>query len=234
MASSLGVLAATMLLAMDSPVQADLMLQPAAATTNMGETSPLGPISRVRDQSGLAASYTSGVTDFSYTNATKHAGFSPLNTWLSAPSVTTGQIDFDLGGTFTVTSFALWNAGEPSASPFNVNYNVIDFRLLADDNSTFSSPTVLGSFTADPTGRGGYIDDVLAQTFQFAPTSASWVRMEITSNGGDDHTGIREVAFGTTAVPEPSSLLLTSLLALAFTIGRRCSRSRKRDPVSSP
>src|SRR5262249_10588098 len=101
--------------------------------------------------------------------------------------------------------FALWNDGG------NTGINIRGFELLADDNAAFSSPTSLGSFTADP--NTGSETAVLPEVFTFAPTSAAFVRLRVTSNNGDPfNTAFGEAAFevqsSPTAVPEPGSLAL--------------------------
>ena len=78
---------------------AGTILQPAAATTNMGFFSTFDPVYAV-DQSALTAAYTSGVTDFDTFVATTVtvSGGSSFTTWFSAPGNITGNFDFDLGG----------------------------------------------------------------------------------------------------------------------------------------
>ncbi len=165
-----------------------VMLQPASASTNMGFFNTYNPVYAI-DQSGLSASYTSGVTDFASfvaSTGTVNGGAS-FTTWFSQSSVT-GNFDFSLGGTFTISAFALW------ADPQNIGQTVNQFTLLADDNPAFSSPTTLGTFNAadgnpNPTNFG--------QSFPFAPTEASFVRMVIHSNHGSSlTTGFVEAAFG--------------------------------------
>jgi hypothetical protein len=65
--------------------------------------------------------------------------------------------------------------------------------LLADDNAGFSNPVTLGSFAPD-TNTGSFFS-VVAEVFAFAPTSASHVRMQITSNNGNSNTAFGEAAF---------------------------------------
>lgn len=142
------------------------------------------------DQSGLAAPYTSGVTDFdsfASTTGTVNGG-SSFTTWYSAQNVLTGNFDFDLGGTRNIESFALW--ADPQVSP---NQGVKDFELYADDNAAYSSPVLLGVYTA--------VDGIpnatnFGQVFTFTNTAASHVRMVILSNHGSTFvTGMVEAAF---------------------------------------
>jgi hypothetical protein len=206
------------LLGLAPAARAGVILQPASASTNMGTDG--GSPNSVRNQSGLSAGYTSGVTDFdSYiAGSPTHNGHFDRNIWASARGTTTGNFDFALGapqgGTFTVESFALWNFEESS------NDGVRGFELLASTDASFSSGTTtsLGTFTAS---RAGLHAAVPAQVFHFAPTSAAFVRMVITSNYGDTQfTGFGEAAFevqsSPAAVPEPGSLALLGLGALSL------------------
>ncbi len=197
---------AVALLGLAPAARAGLILQPASASTNMGTGFRTSP-NNTRNQSGLSAGYTSGVTDFDTyiaSNPTHNSG-SAANDWDSAFANTTGNFDFALGGTFTLQSFALWNLGNNSLA------NVRGFELLADDNAAFSSPTSLGTFDANP--NTGPFGAVLPEVFTFAPTTAAFVRMHITSNNGSQNvTTFGEAAFevqaSPTAVPEPGSLAI--------------------------
>jgi hypothetical protein len=198
-------------LAIASVAQAGPILMATGATTDMGSFNATYSPTNAIDQSGLAAGYTSGVTDFDTFVASTSTlfGASGANPWFSAQGVFTGNFDFDLGGTYTLSSFALWN------DPQDVgNQGIQDFSLYADDNSAFSSPTLLGSYTAaEGTGTFGNLEDLnLGQIFTFFSTEASFVRMAIESNyGSTSVTGFTEAAFeiaGPTPIPEPGSLLL--------------------------
>ncbi|MFO0953729.1 MAG: hypothetical protein U0835_21750 [Isosphaeraceae bacterium] len=72
-------------------------------------------------------------------------------------------MDFNLGGTFSVDRFALWNLGGGGTN------NVVGFTLLASPDNTFATTTNLGSFTADPSGSSSTVP---LQVFSFAATSA--------------------------------------------------------------
>jgi hypothetical protein len=200
-APGLLALALALLCGAAPPARAGVILQPATASTDMGTA--IGSPNNVINQSGLSAPYTSGVTDFAAYIASNptHNSSDARNAWGSNFGAT-GNFDFDLGGTYAIGAFALWNYGG------GLPQNVVGFDLLAADNAAFSNPTTLGSFTANPdTGR---YTAVLPEVFTFTPTSAAFVRMHITSNNGSRYTIFGEAAFSAqaTAVPEPSSLAL--------------------------
>ncbi len=201
---ALGPLALALAL-LSGQARAGVILQPASASTNMGTFD--GSPDDTRNQSGLSAGYTSGVTDFDAYVASNptHASNDFANDWISAGGFPTGNFDFALGGTFTIQSFALWNIGG------NEDFNLRGFELLASDDASFSTFTSLGTFDANP--NTGPDTAVLPEVFPFAPTSAAFVRMRITSNNGSIFsTGFGEAAFevqsSPTAIPEPGTLAL--------------------------
>jgi len=165
----------------------DVILQPVNVSTDMGTT--FGDLFNVVNQSGLSSTYLNNVTNFdAYIASTPtHSNAVDGNFWTSQSGTTTGNVDFDLGGTFFLQSFALWNYGD------NNDINITGITLLADHDASFSSPTVLGSFTPNP-NMGPFVS-VDPEVFSFTITSASHVRMQITSNNGDPLL----TAFGETA-----------------------------------
>ena len=196
------------------------MLEPISATTNMGNFNVTYLPTYAIDQSGLAAPYISGVTAFTpYVSTTGTvSGGGSLNTWYSSANTTTGNFDFYLGVSHTIDAFVYW------ADPQGVGQSVNSFQLLADNNAAFSTATVLGTYTAqDGTGNANNSTN-FGQVFQFAPVSATYVRMQILSNHGSTlTTAIVEGAFD--AVPEPASL---GILGGVMLIGlRRGSRKQR-------
>lgn len=196
-------LTGAVLLLIGTAAQAGPVIQATSATSSLGSYSAQYLPGYAIDQSGLSAGYISGVTDFAtyVATTTSVAGGSSFNTWFSSAGVLTGNFDFALGGAQTIQSFALWD--DPQAALQGVN----NFTLLASNTSSFATSINLGTFTALDT-------DIHAQVFNFAPTTASYVRMQINSNFGSTFvTGFVEGAFQgasapPTAIPEPFTLSL--------------------------
>jgi len=194
--------------------KADLILDPAAVSTNMGTFSAQHVPVNVINQSGLSVGYTSLVTDFTTYISSNPTHNTTNNDWFSTPGTITGNFDFDLGGAFTIEALSLWDIGG------NNNSSLVGFTLLAGSDATFSSSTVLGTFSANP--NTGPLTAALPQVFNFSPTAASFVRMQITSNNGAGQTGFGEAAFAVVTSPEPASIFLCgAAFALAIVCGKR-------------
>ena len=198
------------------------MLDPTSAATDIPTIVPPYYITQIIDQSGLSSSYTSGVTDFAtFTSSATTNNNNTTHIWSSSSGNTSGNIDFTLGGSYTISSFAVWTilgTSDPVA-----NLSLKDFTLLASDNSSFIGATTLGSFTASKPDSSLTVN---AQVFDFTATTASYVRMEIANNYGGNFVRFNEVAFGAqapAAVPEPSSFVLLGLggFGLAINAYRR-------------
>lgn len=171
------------------------------------------------NQSGLSHAYVSGVTDFSAFEALNptHLGTSTDRNrgWYSpAPAV----VDFDLGSTLQLTKFALWND--------NDFQGVNSFRVFVDDDPSFSSPTLLGSFNAT-FGPSGYSNPVPMQTFDLIAATGRYVRVNFDTAHSGGNINVGEVIFGAgpTVVPEPASIAIWSALG---GIGLLTARRRKR------
>jgi hypothetical protein len=194
------------------------ILAPISASTTMGE---LFPAVRAINKSGLSVGYTSLVTDFDvYIAAGRTATHgSGTNIWGSTLGVRSGNFDLALGATYLVSSMAFWNLFDDPSS-------VREFTLLMDDNSAFSSPVNLGTFTASNSLGSG--SNTTAQVFTFPETAASFVRLQILNTwyASSSHTAFNEVAFKATPVPEPNVCLLLVVALLVIAVGRRRSSSQ--------
>lgn len=215
------------ILLLSEEAAASVTLQPIGASTNMGEyigSDVNGTLvfsaSHVIDQSDLYPTYISNVSDFdSYLalNPAAEHGFGNA-IWGASAGVQSGNFDLDLGGSYTVNAMALWNLyDDPSA--------IRQFNILLDDNASFSSPLEFSGFTASNSlGRG---IGSFAQVFNFEPTVAHFVRLEILNTyPGSFSAAFNEVMFGVSPIPEPETyaLLLAGLGLIGFmTRGRKAA-----------
>ncbi len=134
-----------------------------------------------------------------------HDRGSITNNWASSIGVRTGNITFNLNGTYSLAGFSLWNF---NAFSF---VGVKDVNVLrSTDGITFT--TVTGAPTQFAIGAESAPES--PEQFSFAPVTASYVRFQVLSNyGSPSLTGLSEVQFdGTpaaTSVPEPFTILGT-------------------------
>lgn len=214
-------------LAATQQLKAGMILQPTAVTAPSESGSAVAD--NMINQSGLSVGYTSQVTNFdSFLASATHAN-SGTTVWANTPLVTFPvNLDFDLGGSFILESLGLWNWDISIVAGAAAK----DFNLFAANDSSFTSATLLGSFTALESASNSA---AAGQVFSFAPTSASFMRLEFLSNYGSPlQIAIGEVVFETSsgaAVPEPSSLALFGIGACVVGLGaarRRRNRRRHR------
>ena len=172
-----------------------------SVSTDMGEYSPSFGVTNMINQSGLSQTYTNGQLQSDYLSSNPLHSLLLVNEWVSN-IVTSGNIDFDLGGVFNVHNIMLWN-GE--------SQGIQDFSLIASKDSTFNTQTFLGNFTA--TNNPGALD-YGHDLFSFAPTEAQYIRLQVL-NTYDFVGTIGEVAFGVTpsqGVPEPTTTTMLGFL----------------------
>ena len=205
------------LLTIAPDAQAIGVIRGSTATTAL--TTNSGNISSITNQSGLSATYTSGVTDFnSHVSTTSNTN---SNLWTFRG--TSGVITFNLGASYKLDALALW--------PFNTGATaaVRGFSLYADtDASTTNLGTFLGNFNAvNPSSN-----PTVAQVFNFSATDTQYIQMQITSNAGGTITGFGEVAFreSATAVPWETDALSVIGTTLLF-IGGVWTKRKSTKPL---
>ena len=183
------------------------------ASTDMGTLGGFVDLNATVDGSGLPGD-TPALTG-------THAAFtsSPPNTWLG--SSVTGNITFDLGGSFDLAGFSFWNYnGTNTAGIQNVTVQSSTDGVIFTD--------IVGAPTVFAIGNSSAPQD--PELFSFTPVTTSFVRFVVGSNyGSGAGTGFAEVQFdgtpaATQTTPEPGVLL--GLLAVG-TVGA-VSRKRKK------
>jgi hypothetical protein len=163
------------------------------ASTNMG--SGFGSdIAHIVDGSGLSSVSLTATHDDAIVK----------NAWVSANGTLTGQVNFDLHGSYSLVGMSVWNFnGSASNGVQGVSVSTstdgMTFTLLAGGPTTFA--------------KGAEQASESPQQFTFGSVTAAFVRFNITSSyGGTIGAGLSEVAFDgtpvTTGVPAPPTLLL--------------------------
>jgi hypothetical protein len=201
-------LLASFILVVSGFASAGLILEAdsASAPTSNGTALPINLI----NQSGLSATYTSGVTDFNtFMSSTTHDSDCGDNCWANVPNVIFPiNLDFSLGGVFNIEGLGLWN--------YSDTLGLNQFELFAANDSSFTGAISLGVFNANvepsPSSASG-------QIFSFASTQASHVRIKINSNyGSTSQVAIGEIVFeqSVNEVPEPSTLAVFTLALMGL------------------
>ncbi len=112
---------------------------------------------------------------------------------------------FDLGASYDLNAFALWNVSGSSG--------LRNFTLFTDtDTSTASVGSLIGSFSAvNGSGSGSPL-----QPFNFASTATTqYVQLRLDTNGGGSLVGFSEAAFGGTSTATPVPFDFDPSLGLA-------------------
>jgi len=180
--------------------------------------------SKANDQSGLSHSYISGVTDYdTFVGLTPtHVGSSGLNGALDL-GVQAAFIDFDFGSELNFTDFGLWNDID--------DQGILNFNILVSNDSTFTSSTTIGLFTAT-TGN----DPLPLQQFDLLGTAGRYIRVDMLSTHGGTNINFGEFIFAagaTSSVPEPTSLALLSLGLAGFSFARKKEEPKNKSSLGS-
>lgn len=126
---------------------------------------------------------------------------------------TTPFITFDLGAVYVIDSFSVWNFNQTP----NAGINAVTI--------TYGETLALGSTLTEVTNfsQADGTDSYTGETFSgFTPFSARYIKFDATSNYGNSRSGLAEVRFNETAVPEPSSSL--ALIGLGAMLAARRRR----------
>ncbi|MCH8270099.1 MAG: PEP-CTERM sorting domain-containing protein [Planctomycetes bacterium] len=208
-----GTLTAGMCLAVAGSAMAqDVTVNGVNIRNDFGEFSPTYDIGNTFDQSGLDANYVSGVTEFDMFVARTSVitTGNEDDSWFGTRGATLpGNIDFDLGATFTVTQLALWSFVNNDENCFD------EFEVYVSDNVAFSSATFAGSFVFV---NSASVNPRPSQVFDLTDISGRYVRLRLMRQN-TNLVGIGEIVFG--AVPAPSSVVLLGLAGLVLARRRR-------------
>lgn len=153
------------------------------------------------------------------------------NMWMTDLGEPQGQLEFDLGGVYTIDAADIWqyNFGTNTPVISTLDRGVNSFRILTSLDGDDFDEVFSGNMTRAP---GDTL--VAAQTFAMGGVTARFVRFDLLTNfaGGtiyeDEYpVGLSEVRFqGMAAVPEPATW---ALLILGF--GLTGAAMRRRDRV---
>jgi hypothetical protein len=145
--------------------------------------------------------------------------------WLSNGGAVSPTITFDLGSSYNITQFHLWNYNEDNG------YNGTGRGASSADISV-STTGLAGSFTvidsAQALSRADGSGTDPGATVSLASTGVRYVQFHLLNNfsngtGFDNQTGLGEIRFvGTASTPEPASLgVLASGSLIVLTRRRR-------------
>jgi hypothetical protein len=207
-------LAGLLALAFATPARAGFITG-VTASTNMGSSQGLD-IAHIVDGSGLS----------SLSLTATHAFADLGNAWASSDLVVTGQVNFDLHGTYTLLGMSVWNYN------FDNRFGVQGVSVSTSTDGVTFTPLAGGPTTFS---QGAFRASEGPQRFAFGPVTAAFVRFDISSNySAGRHTGLSEVAFDGTAVttgaPAPPTLLLGLVGAGVTSVARLRRRGRPSNP----
>ena len=188
------------------------------ASTNLG-TNFGSNITHITDGTGLS----------SYSLSATHNAGTTGNAWVGRSTV--GTIDFNLHGSYALTTLAVWN----------LNANFPSYGIKALTISSSIDGITYTSLAGAPTvfAMGASNTSELAEIFSLGvATTASYVRFSVASNYGGAAAAMSEVMFDTTpiatTVPEPASLALVGFtlqphnLAVSASSRRKSMRNSRR------
>lgn len=196
----------------------------AIVAASLVSTSPLVSTALAAPISGVTVSSTIGSCCNAFLeNIVNGSGLSSYNpsathsagdNWIGTSK--TGTIDFNLNGAYLLEGVAV----------FNTAFGVSQYELaLSTDGFVFTSIAGFPVTLANP--PSGSITTSEVQLF--SPTPATHVRMTLLNGySSSNNTGLKEVIFLGTPIPEPHCLALASLAALTLSGTQRRMRTANR------
>lgn len=201
---------------------ASVLITPAGVTNTSG-VSEFFPLANIANNSGLSGSAT-----FANYNTITHGGAGAGNAWttdnpngsgdyfLSGSPGTPAIVTLDLGAVYEVTDFVFW--GYHFGTPNGNESREFSLEFSTDGGGSFGAPVTISNPLSTYAVQNA---NTLSLGGAFA---ADTVRLTIDDNHfggtapGGDRLGLGEVKF---VVPEPSSMMLSSLTAFALLRRRR-------------
>lgn len=184
------------------------------ASTDMGTRT--GSISQIVDYSGLS-------TPVSLTST--HDIALPSNFWTSSIGTLTGNITFNLGATYDLAGFSVWN--------FNGN-NTVGVKNVTIQSSLDGSNYTTIADAPTQFNRGASFASESPQLVSFTPVQASYVRFAIGSNYANPaFTGLSEVQFDgvkvtSQPVPEPTTVAAAIASGAGLIAGKLKQRQKQK------
>ena len=142
-----------------------------------------------------------------------HAAATVTNAWFG--TALTGNITFNLNGSYSLAGFSFWNFNR-----YLFSWGIKDVTVQSSSDGT-TWTTIAGAPVQFAIASNAPIPPAV---YSFSPVTASFVRFVVASNWGSvNGTGFSEVQFNRTpdqppqlqSVPEPSSLLALLAFGLA-------------------
>lgn len=153
----------------------------------------------------------------------------------SAPNPGTSQsagshwVEFDLGSVVPLTDIAIWNYNEPTW--YTMGWKTIKIQVAQTDSTNPADWTTVYEGTLPLSPGAGAVPTTTAIVLPVSSVSARFVSLTNTGLGGEatwleaddgSHAGLSEIRFNSgLPIPEPASLSLLGLSALALVRKRR-------------
>jgi hypothetical protein len=207
-------------LALPTITQAQLIISPVAVNASSAFADPSTAAVNTINGSGLSFALNTGDT-IPGTYPTHSAVNN--NIWHTAVGVLTPTITFDLGASYDVTGFHLWNFQQFDTT--GVSRGIQTTNILGSSDGISFTTLISNQTFTQATGLSTYT----GEDYSLSAANIRYVRFGVLSNYGDVNvTGLSEVRFlGTVAVPEPSSLAMLALggLVMLWAVRRKMSNA---------